>query len=99
MPRVNYDRKHLERNSDRLSKPETVHVQRVTDWAHVRAAMVLGMGADTLFIQQDIEKLAITACRAKLYCTDDGKLFAGFKLPEVSIGAPFMFHSSVLTAY
>lgn len=73
-------------------------MQRVTDWPHFSAAMLLGMAADTLPMQQDIEKLAITTCQATLFCTDDGRLFAGFELPKVCIGAASMFNPRVLNA-
>ncbi|KAK7706582.1 hypothetical protein SLS64_007413 [Diaporthe eres] len=64
---VDYDREHLERISDRLflrRRGVPVPVQPVTDWLHQRAAMVLGMGADTLLIQQAIENLAKQPFRA-----------------------------------
>lgn len=71
-------------------------MKHVTNWFHFRAAMVLGMGAEILPVQQDIEKLAKKPCRAMLCCADDGKLFAGFELPKVSVGTAFMFYQPLL---
>lgn len=99
MHRLKYNRAHLEAISgDLYLKPGEApeRLQPVTDWAHFRNAMILGMSADTLSIQQAIEKLATTACRAKLFRADDGKLFAGFILTGVSFGTAFMFYPPVL---
>lgn len=66
-------------------------MQRITDWDHYRAATVLGIGADTLRMQEDIERLANTACRAILIRAEDGKVIAGFEPPKVRTNVVPMF--------
>ncbi|KAG6357175.1 hypothetical protein INS49_015053 [Diaporthe citri] len=81
----NYDRSHLESISDDcwLGPDEAPIIpQRVTDYSHIHNAILLGMGLDTLPMQQDIEKLATKTCRAILFRGNDGRLFAGFELPR-----------------
>lgn len=56
----------------------------MTDFSHVRNAMVMALSLETLPLQQDIDKLAARACQAVLVHGDNEKLYAGFKLPEVS---------------
>lgn len=102
MHRVDYNRDHLKRNRDRLllrCRARPVPIQPVTDWPHFRAANVLGMAAETLPIQEDIEELAKKSCRALLLRTGRGRLIAGLELPAeglpwVSTGAAVMFYVS-----
>lgn len=89
-----YNRERLESISELLytgPNEKPIQPQRLTDWAHYRNAMVVGMGADTLLMQQDIERLEIETCRAILVRAEDGRLIAGFKMRQVSIGVALMF--------
>lgn len=102
MHRVDYNRDHLKRNRHRLllrSGAAPVPIQPVTDWHHFRAANVLGMAAETLPIQEDIDELAKKRCRALILRTDRGRLIAGLELPAeglawVGTGAAAMFNVS-----
>lgn len=68
-----------------------LHLPRVTDLPHVRNAMVMALSLETLPLQQDIDKLAARACQAVLVRGDNEKLYACFKLPEVSIVVAVMY--------
>lgn len=63
----------------------------VTDLPHVRNAMVMALSLETLPLQQDIDKLATKACEAVLVRGDNEKLYACFKLSEVSIFVAVMY--------
>lgn len=63
----------------------------MTDLPHVRNAMVMALSLETLPLQQDIDKLATKACEAVLVRGDNEKLYARFKLSEVSIFVAVMY--------
>ncbi|KAJ0116080.1 hypothetical protein J7T55_005026 [Diaporthe amygdali] len=80
-----YDREHLEQVADELYlkvDQQPIRPRAVTDWTHYRAANVLGMGAETLPLQQDIEELAKKKCQSQLFRADDGRLIAALELPK-----------------
>lgn len=94
MHRDNYNRDHVERISGDCwlgADQRPIDPQRVTDLVHVRNAMMMALSLETLPLQQDIDKLAATACQAVLVRGDNEKLYAGFKLPEVSIFVAVMY--------
>lgn len=68
-----------------------LHLPCAADLFHIRKGMVTALSMETLPLQQDIDKLATKACQAVLARGDNEKLYACFKLPEVSVVVAVMY--------